>query len=155
LKSEADLEVRSDPAGGELHWIRRLLLFLFFIGIAGLAAELVLLEHTESIWQWIPLVLLGVGLASGSAVGIRPAPLTIRLHQTVMILFVASGILGLVLHYQGNVEFELEMYPSLKGLELFWKSLGGATPSLAPMAMAQLGVLGLIQVFRHPANRRR
>ena len=137
-----------------LHWIRRALLVLFFIGTVGLLVELVLLEHIESAWQWIPLALLGVGLISGSAVAVRPARVTIRLHQSLMLLFLASGLLGLVLHYRGNVEFELEMYPSMKGLELFWKSLGGATPSLAPMAMAQLGLVGWIQVYRHPALRR-
>ena len=30
--------------------------------------------------------------------------------------FVVSGVVGLWLHYQGNAEFELEMYPSLQGL---------------------------------------
>ena len=43
----------------------------------------------------------------------------IRLLQGTMILFVLSGLVGLFLHYQGNAEFELEMYPSLKGLELY------------------------------------
>jgi hypothetical protein len=142
------------PGSHELHWIRRALLAVFFIGALGLAAELVLLEHTESLSQWIPLALLGVGLGTASAVALWPARVTIRLHQALMLLFLVSGLVGLVLHYRGNVEFELEMYPSLQGLELFWKSLGGATPSLAPMAMAQLGLLGWIQVYRLPALRR-
>jgi hypothetical protein len=142
------------PGSLELHWIRQALLAVFFVGTVGLAAELVLLEHTENVWQWIPLALLVAGLVSASAVAVRPARVNIRTHQSVMLLFLVSGLLGLVLHYRGNVEFELEMYPSLRGLELFWKSLGGATPSLAPMAMAQLGLLGWIQVYRHPALRR-
>ena len=49
-----------------------------------------------------------------------------------MALFVLSGGIGVALHYRGNVEFELEMYPSLSGLELVRKTLTGATPVLAP-----------------------
>ncbi|MFB3131882.1 MAG: hypothetical protein ACE10K_05095, partial [Rhodothermales bacterium] len=48
-------------------------------------------------------------------------------------------------------EFELEMYPTLKGLELFWESIKGATPALAPGTMIQLGLLGWAYTYRHPA----
>ena len=67
-----------------------------------------------------------------------------------MILFVLSGLVGLILHYQGNAEFELEMYPSLNGLELFWEAIRGATPTLAPGTMIQLGLLGWVYTIRHP-----
>jgi len=60
-----------------------------------------------------------------------------------------------LLHYRGNVEFERERDPSLSGLALVWEALRGATPSLAPGAMAQLGLLGLAITWRHPAARRR
>ena len=68
------------------------------------------------------------------------------------ILFVISGFAGLFLHYQGNAQFELEMYPSLKGLELFRKAIKGTTPpTLAPGTMIVLGLLGLAYTYRHPA----
>ena len=130
----------------------RLLLFaIFFVSAVGIAAELFLLEHTESVWQWIPFGALGLGVLTGLAAVIRPRPATVRAFQVVMTLFMASGLTGLFLHYRGNVEFELEMYPSLAGAELVWKALTGATPALAPAVMAQLGVLGLVACFRHPA----
>ena len=56
----------------------------------------------------------------------------------------------LALHYRGNAEFELEMMPALGGLDLFWKSMQGATPALAPGAMVQIGLVGLAYCFRHP-----
>ena len=62
----------------------------------------------------------------------------------------SSGVLGLYLHYRGNVEFELEMYSSLRGFELFWEALKGATPALAPAAMAHLGLVGLAYSYHHP-----
>ncbi len=142
------------PLGGEGRGagaIRRMLLALVLFGTIGLTLELLLLEHFESIWQWIPLVVLGTGFASGIAVAVRPAHLTIRIFQGLMVLLIGTALLGLYLHYDGNVEFEREMDASAQGLDLLWRSLRGATPALAPGAMAQIGLLGLILAYRHPA----
>ncbi len=132
-----------------------MLLALVLLGIVGLALELLLLEHFESIWQWIPLAVLGAGFASGIAVAVRPTHGTIRILQGVMVLFIGTALVGLYLHYDGNVEFEREMDASARGLDLFWRSLRGATPALAPGAMAQIGLLELILAYRHPALRRK
>ena len=134
--------------------LRRLLLALLLLGTLGLAAELLLLEHTESLWQWLPLGVLGGALAAVLAAAVRPTRRTVRLLQGVMALCVAAGVLGLWLHYQGNAEFELERDPGARGLVLLWKSLRGATPALAPGALAQLGLLGLAFAYRHPALHR-
>ena len=42
--------------------LRRLIVVILMLGMAGTGAELVLLEHTEDIWQWTPLVLFAAGL---------------------------------------------------------------------------------------------
>ena len=68
-----------------------------------------------------------------------------------MLLFVVAGIVGVALHYQSNVEFELEMYPSMEGMELFRNSMTGALPTLAPGSMIYIGLVGLAATFRHPA----
>ena len=133
--------------------IRRLLLALVFIGAAGLEVELLLLEHWDSAVQYTPLVLLVVVLAAVPLVWRRPSPATVRFFQAVMALCVIAGAVGIVLHYRGNVEFELE-HESLHGWKLFWEAIRGATPALAPGAMAQLGLLGLVYSYRHPALRR-
>ncbi|HEX2203139.1 MAG TPA: hypothetical protein VHG91_07565 [Longimicrobium sp.] len=145
-------ETRRD---GEAGPIRRLLLALMGVGTAGLLAELALLEHYESGWQWVPLVLLGAGLLLGIAVWLKPSAVTLRLFQALMAAYVVAGAVGFWLHFRGNVEFELESDPSLGGLALVWAALQGATPALAPGAMAQLGLLGLVLAFRHPALARR
>ena len=132
-------------------WLRRGLLALILLGIVGLGAELFLLEHTESVWQWLPFGVLGAGLAAGVAVALHPSRVTIRLFQAAMALCVAVGVLGLYLHYDGNVAFERESDPAAAGWDLFWRSLRGATPALAPGALVQLGLLGLVWAFRHPA----
>lgn len=142
-------ELRKD-AGAD-SGLRRVLLALTLLGIVGLTLELVLLEHTESVEQWIPLAVLGAGLAAAVAAGLRPGRATVLLLRAAMAACILTGVLGLYLHLRGNTEFELEMDPSLRGLGLLWLALRGATPALAPGAMAQLGLLGLAYTYRHPA----
>src|SRR5256714_7023564 len=131
--------------------VRQLPLALVFIGIGGLETELALLRHAESFSQWLPHVVLMIGLLSTIIVYLRPGVATVRAFQAVMLIFVMVGVLGLFLHYRGNVEFALERDPSLSGARLVWKALRGATPALAPGALSQLGLLGLIYSYRHPA----
>lgn len=131
--------------------IRRLLFALVALGILGLTAELVLLEHYEEWQQWLPLAGLGVGLLALVGVIVRPARTTVRLFRVIMIVFLVLGTIGVYLHLAGNIEFELEMAPDLRGGALLWKALRGATPALAPGALAQVGLLGLIATMRHPA----
>ena len=133
--------------------LRRVLLALVMFGAVGLLAELLLLEHFESVTQWIPLALLVVVLGAAVAAGVRRVPGTVRFFQVVMALCVVVGAVGVFLHYQGNVEFELERDGSLRGLRLLWEAVRGATPALAPGALSQLGLLGLAYTYRHPALR--
>lgn len=127
------------------------LLGLLAFSIAGTLVELVLLDHLEDFEQQLPFYVLAVGVLFGVAMLVRPAQLTVRLFQLVMVAFIGIGALGIWYHYRGNVEFELEMYPTLQGFELFWKALEGATPTLAPGLMVQLGLLGLACTYAHPA----
>lgn len=136
---------------GTIATIRRFLLALVILGSLGFLAELVLLEHIESFTQWIPLVVLAAGVLSAAAMALRPSCIVVRAFQATMALIIASGLLGLYLHYTGNLAFEREMDASAEGLALIWQSVRGATPALAPGALVQLGLLGLIQAYRHPA----
>ena len=136
-----------------LSTIRRILLALVLLGIAGLTLELLLLEHTESATQLIPFAVFGTGIAGSVKVALRPTARSIRLFQMSMLLFIVAGLLGLYLHLRGNVEFERETDPTARGLDLIWRSLHGGIPLLAPAAMAQLGLLGLAFAFRHPVLR--
>ena len=132
--------------------LRRVLAALFLFGSVGTAAELVLLEHYEDAWQYAPLLLIGLGCAVLAVLAVRPSAIGLRLFQLTMLAFIASGIAGIVLHYQGNVEFELELQPGASGFHLFWESMKGATPVLAPGTMALLGAIGLTYTYRHPAR---
>ncbi len=131
--------------------IRTILLAILLLGILGILAELFLLEHTEGFWQQMPLYLLVAGLGALLWHAADRRARSVRVVQGTMLLFVASGALGSLLHYKGNVEFELEMNAASRGFDLFREAMMGATPALAPGAMIQLGLLGLAYTFRHPA----
>jgi hypothetical protein len=134
--------------------IRALLLATLLLSLAGTVGELVLLEHFEDVWQWTPIVLIGSAFVVLLWHGLAAGPATLNVFRGLMVLFVISGAVGILLHYRGNVEFELEMYPDLSGWKLFRDTMMGATPALAPGAMAQIGLLGLAWAFRHPAGQR-
>ncbi|MGH9257429.1 MAG: hypothetical protein ACRD3C_22945 [Vicinamibacterales bacterium] len=127
----------------ELTTIRRMLAALFLLGSIGTAAELVLMEHTEGVWQNVPLALIAIGCIGLAAVALKRGGVQLRAFQLILGLFVASGVAGILLHYQGNTEFELELNPDAAGIELFWESMKGATPALAPGTMILLGAVGL------------
>ena len=141
--------------GTTLVAIRRFLVTIFLLCGVGTGVELLLLGHTEDPWQWAPIVLLSVSLVALVWRGAGGGLASLRMFQGVMVLCILSGLVGLGLHYDGNVEFELEMYPSLGGFDLFWESVTGATPTLAPGTMVGLGLLGLASTYRHPALERR
>ena len=137
-----------------VRFIRRALLAILVVGIVGTGVELLLLKHTEDFWQWAPLALMALALVALAWQGIRPGPASLRAVQGTMWLFVLSGAIGVFLHYRGNVAWELESMPGIGGLELFKKAIMGATPTLAPGTMLQLGLVGLLYAYRHPAARR-
>jgi hypothetical protein len=131
--------------------VRSILFGIILLGILGLAAELLLLEHFEEWRQWLPLALLTGSLIAWGAQALVGSAGTVRFLQGMMGLCIVAGVVGVWFHYQGNTEFELEMYPAMAGWELFKESMMGATPALAPGAMVQLGLIGLAWSFRHPA----
>ena len=131
--------------------VRRFLLGILWLGVAGTLAELLLLAHYEEASQWIPIVLLTITLLLSAVVALRPSRGSIRLFQAVMALMIVSGGVGMYLHLHANMEFQLEMDSTLKGFALLRKSMvAKAPPALAPGVMTQLGLIGLAYTFRHP-----
>ena len=130
--------------------MRRLLLALVAFSAIGLVPELLLLKHYESVWQVVPLVLLAITLVATALVWRRPSPRTLQFFRVMMGLCLLAGGVGMILHGKGNIEWALERDDTLHGWPLIWKMLRGATPLLAPGAMAQLGLLGLVYTYRHP-----
>ena len=130
--------------------LRRFVLATFLFGAVGTGSELVLIGHLEDAWQCVPLALLAFGLLAVAWQRVERGRRSTRVLQGAMLALVAGGLAGIWLHYDGNVEFELEMYPSLAGPDLVREALTGATPVLAPAALVQIGLLGLAYAYRHP-----
>ena len=138
-----------------LRTIRRLLLGLVILGMAGTAADLLLLGHYEEIWQTLPLLTIAIALLAIVWLLLAPSVLAVMAMRMVMALFIATGGGGMVLHYNGNREFQHEIDPNLRGWSLFTTVItSNAPPALAPSVMIHLGMLGLLYTYRHPALER-
>ena len=150
------MSVRYDVAVREtLDVVRRVLLVILLIGLVGTTTELLLLKHDDGPAQVIPLALIGVAFVALAWHEIHRGTARLRLFQITMVLFIASGILGMYLHYRANVEFQREVDPAIAGRELLMKAITAKTPpALAPGSMSQLGLIGLAYAYRYPVRRR-
>ena len=131
--------------------IRTFLLISLTLGIAGTGGELILLGHIESTTQWIPMVALGAAVPLLLWHVAAPGKASVRALQLLMVAFVIVGVVGVGLHYDGNVEFERELHPEDGGMMFLQHVVAGATPVLAPGSMVLLGLVGMAHAYRHPS----
>jgi hypothetical protein len=137
-----------------LRIIRRLLLLLLIGGLIGTATDLILIAHYETGWQLAPLVMIALAIAVAAWIGITGGSAALAALRIVMVVLLGTGAIGIVLHGAGNREFQREIDPTLEGWPLMVKVLTAkAPPALAPASMIQLGLLGLLYGYRHPAAR--
>jgi hypothetical protein len=135
--------------------VRLAMFSILLIGMLGSGTELLLLDHTEDWRQWIPLILIALGLLVSGWHMLHSTARSVRVLRAIFIGFIAGGLAGMYFHYQGSAEFKLESNPSLRGWPLFWAAVKGkAPPLLAPGAMMQLGLIGWTYTFKHPALNR-
>jgi hypothetical protein len=132
--------------------IRKLLLGALAVGVVGTSGELILLRHIDKPAQWIPLAALAAAVPILIWHASSPSAASVRTLQALMLGFVVLGVIGVGLHYNGNVEFERELNPSERGWTFLRKTVAGATPVLAPGSMVLLGLVGLAHAYRHPSR---
>jgi hypothetical protein len=131
-----------------LETIRRLLLGLLGLGLVGTTTELWFMSHYEDWWQLIPFAGMGVSLLALLWFAFVRSTGATRLFRISMLLLMVIGATGSILHYRANMEFQLEMDPTMGGMALLFKVLHAkAPPALAPGNMALLGLLGLISTL--------
>ena len=134
---------------GTLARIRAILLGLVAVGLAGTSLELMLMAHTEDALQLVPFFTMTAALLAVLWRLARPRAGAVVAVRIAMCAMIVTGIIGVVLHYQANMEFQLEMDKSLGGMTLIMKVLEAkAPPALAPGNMALLGCIGLAGVYR-------
>ncbi|MEZ4701236.1 MAG: hypothetical protein R2834_12940 [Rhodothermales bacterium] len=118
----------------------------------GVVAELVLIGHTEGLVQWIPIA-LSLAATPLFALGYwRPTRAVIRVIRFGVVILIAAGVFGLYEHYEHNLAFELEIRPNATLSDVWMEALKGASPALAPGALALAGLLALAATYKHPAT---
>lgn len=126
----------------------RALLAILLLAMVGTLAELLLLEHYDGWRQWIPLTVLAATALVLTWQAAAPSVLSARVLRVLMWLLIVAGVAGVVLHVQGNLEFEAELNPGMTGWPLWWEVARGATPALAPGSLIPFGLLGLLYAAR-------
>jgi hypothetical protein len=139
------LESMLNGVGSKLQrWLAGVLMF----GLVGTIVELLLLEHYEDAWQFVPLTLIALGMITVPWHFLRPTAATRAVLQVLMATFMAAGLIGVMLHVQGAAEFQREIDPTMDAWTLLTKALHAkAPPALAPGLMIQLGLIGLALTF--------
>ncbi len=138
----------ADSSTSTLATIRRLLLALLVFGMAGTTAELWLMGHYEDWKQIIPFGVMAMSTLAGFWFGVARTTSATSTFRLCMLLLMLAGATGSVLHYRANMEFQLEMDPTLGGMALLLKVLHAkAPPALAPGNMALLGLLGIVSTL--------
>lgn len=131
--------------------LQRFLLSLAGFILAGAVVELYFTEHYEKTLQLVPFALCAVGLLVVGAALFRPQRNTLMALRVVMIFVAAGSLLGLILHLNGNYQFELEIRPNAEFGEAILATLRGANPLLAPGVLGIAATLAIASTYHHPA----
>jgi hypothetical protein len=135
--------------------VRVALLAILALGLMGTALELLFIDHDETLLQFVPLIVIGLSLAAIAWHVLSESSASRRMLGVTMVTLIASGVLGVVLHYRASVEFQKEIDPTLQGFTLLAKAIRSkAPPALAPVAMTWFGLLGLVCRYLAPDRRK-
>ena len=130
-------------------WYRRFLLVLAGGIYLITPIELVFTEHTEGILQWVPFVACSLGLLGLLSYRFWGKKARKAVWLTAFIS-VASGLLGIFKHVEHNLGFELDIRPNAGWADVWWETLTGASPMLAPGILILAAIMGLAAI-RKPA----
>jgi hypothetical protein len=130
------------PAGVRADLVERLrtwILAVLALGLLGTVTELILLEHYEQPLQLVPVVLIVLALGCIAWQFKSRDAASLRALQALMFLFVPAGFAGVVAHFHGSAEFQIDLNPDMSTWELIEKVLRAkAPPVLAPGMMLQM-----------------
>lgn len=107
------------------------------------------MAHTEDTLQLVPFAVMAAAFAAVGWRIVAPGPAAVLGVRIAMAAMMVAGVIGIALHFQANMEFQLELDKSLTGMPLIMKVLEAkAPPALAPGNLALLGCIGLAAVYR-------
>ena len=132
--------------------VRRALFAVLIFGLLGTGIELILIQHYEDTLQFVPIIVVAGAIAVALWHGLTRNAASVRVLQGTMALFIIAGGVGAGLHYRGGAQFQAELDPSQSHWQVFKKVMRAkAPPVLASGIMVQLGLVGLVYAYRHPA----
>lgn len=135
--------------------LRRLILALLTFGLVAITGELVALGHYKESWQIVPIACQVTGVLVIVWHVITDSAASLKVLRLLMLVMFVVGLTGVLLHFRWNRSFQLDANPDLAGWALIAKILHAKSPpTLAPGAMVQLALLGLIYGYKHPLLRK-
>lgn len=146
----------ADPAGP----LRRGLLALAALGVAGTAVELAMLRHWKGAVQLVPWVALAVLAVALGALALRPGPGTVRLVRALALTVLVIAGFGVFEHVLANyraapLDFRYTArWPTMPAGSRWWAAFSGAvgpSPTLAPTILAWASLCLWFATLRHPA----
>lgn len=153
------------PAEGEVSArLRRGALGLAGIGVAGTAAELAFLRHWNGFEQLIPWIALAALAIAGIVLVAAPTAPVVRSVRLIGGVAAVAGLYGVYVHVSENyATAPLDgtygpRWDSMSFLDRVWAATTGEVgpaPTLAPGALAQIGLCLLLACTGHPALRTR
>jgi hypothetical protein len=129
---------------GRLRTFLRALVAALF---AGTIVELILAGHTESLMQWVPFVLCGLGLLTLAADWLWSTRGTAFTLRAVMAAVACGSLLGVSQHFLGNRDFARETNPQAGAGTILRRSVTGADPLLAPGILAVAAAIAIASTF--------
>ena len=126
----------------------RFLLRLTGVVCVGTVVELLMIEHSGSWIQLIPIVSASMGLILAmvalrdlsSPVGFRHG----RMFRGFMLALIVISLIGVFQHVRANYLFAREIKPANGVVEAFLEALTGASPLLSSGILALAGACGLM-----------
>ena len=133
--------------------LRGILCGLAVLVFLATPVELILLEHTGDWQQLIPFVASFFGLVAAGWVTVEPSRTCLLGARAIAAAIGLITLIGVVLHFQANIELELEIHAGQAWTILWKQAVAGAAPLLASGILLMGALLILGATYAHPALR--
>jgi hypothetical protein len=118
--------------------LRTILIGLNAIASVSFLLELIFLQHFNETLQWIPIIAASLGIIAVIA-SLQSNTITRAIVILAALALLGAGGLGALVHLIRNIG-----YAEGKGL---WAILTGPAPTMAPLALANVGLLLLLTLW--------
>ena len=151
------LQTEGDP--GSL--LRRGVLALAALGIAGTTLELVFLRHWDSATKAVVWPAMAALALAAALIVVRPGRRTIVVARALAAGVAAIALIGIWFHVTENLtagpldRAYATTWDTMSGLEQLWTAVSGGvgpTPTLAPGVLAEIALALLLATVSHPAT---